>query len=187
MLIHISFYKLYFFFRSQHDTQEPQCSEPKRKIRRLITFDDGSTNIHNNCSQLNFEEAIKVFGSSKSWIMSATNFNDYLNVMFAIKTEFKKDTNTLHVNDKKLPNEPCWLYQQEKCEIEKKHKDPQRINKVVFHCCWFCVRILGEFKKHEGIHCPIINGYCKHKRVYNCRECGFRRRCFETTGHPTYQ
>ena len=86
---------------------EPQCSEPKRKIRRLITFEDGTesskTNIHSNCSKLNFDEAVKVFGSSRNWIMSATNFNDYFNVMCAIKSEFKKDTNTRHIIDKKLP------------------------------------------------------------------------------------
>ena len=106
-----------------------------------------------NKSEIDFHEGFKLHGSARNWMLSATNFKDYLNIMFAVKNEIRKTTNTIHVTDTKLDSEPCWEYQLDKCRnTRQNHTDP--FNQ------WCVLTIFGSFTYNIFIF-QIISSFQK--------------------------
>ena len=75
----------------------------------------------------------------KNWILSATDFHEYLDIMFAVKNEISKVTDTIHDTDTKLELDPCWKYQLGQCRERDRHIDKNRYVLTRFlNLCFFC-------------------------------------------------
>ena len=48
-------------------------------------------------NQLSFEEGYKMHGSARNWILSAANYSEYLQIMFAVIHEIRQVAGTSHI------------------------------------------------------------------------------------------